>query len=158
MSPFLARRDLLRLAGAAALAGAVGPLLPDAADASTRKWPASDRSIPKPMRKGGPSSPVGKNFKALPRAEASSFAPLRPPATPLAVRSPYLSCWQAADELTGTWSSFWNGHTTAMCGIARIDGTPYLFAGAPVLPNGPTLTVMNQTSLEVTATRSTWGC
>ena len=154
MSPFLARRDLLRLAGAAALAGVAVPLLPNAADASTRSWPASDRSIPKPMLKGGPSSPVGTNFKALPRAQASSFTPLRPPATPLAVRSPYLSCWQGSDELAGTWSSFWNGHITAMCGIARIDGTPYLFAGAPSIPNGPTLTLMNQISLEVTATRS----
>jgi len=155
-SPFIARRDLLRLLGAAAVAGVAVPLMPEAADASTRKWPASDRSIPKPMRKGGPSSPVGKNFKALPRAEASTFTPLRPPATPLAVRSPYLSCWQGADELAGTWSSFWNGHTTALCGIARIDGTSYLFAGAPSLPNGPTLTVMNQTSLEVTATQSVY--
>ena len=153
-SPFIARRDLLRLAGAAALAGVAVPLLPDAANASTRRWPATDRSLSKPMLAGGASSPVGTNFKALPRPAASSFTPLRPPATPLAVRSPYLSCWQGADTLTGTWSSFWNGHTTAMCGIARIDGTPYLFAGAPSLPNGPTLTVMNQISLEVTATRS----
>jgi hypothetical protein len=153
-SPFLARRDLLRLVGAAALAGIAVPLLPEAAEASTRTWPSSDRSVPKPMREGGPSSPVGKDFKAPPRAEAGTFTPLRPPATPLAVRSPYLSCWQGADELPGTWSTFWNGHITAMCGIARIDGTPYLFSGAPALPNGPTLTVMNQTSLEVTATRS----
>jgi hypothetical protein len=153
-SPFIARRDLLRLIAAASLAGAAVPLLPDAADASTRRWPATDRSVAKPMLKGGPSSPVGTNFKHQLRAQASSFTPLRPPATPLAVRSPYLSCWQASDELTGTWSSFWNGHTTALCGIARIDGTPYLFAGAPSLPNGPTLTVMSQISLEVTATRS----
>jgi len=153
-SPFIARRDLLRLAGAAALAGIAVPLLPDAAQASTRQWPSTDRSIAKPMLKGGASSPVGTNFKALPRPEASSFTPLRPPATLLAVRSPYLSCWQTADDLPGTWSSFWNGHITAMCGIARIDGTPYLFAGAPSLPNGPTLTLMNQISLEVTGTRS----
>ena len=154
MSPFLARRDLLRLAGAAALAGFAVPLLPAAAEADTRKWPSSDRSIPAPMLRGGPSSPVGHDFKTQARAHAGAFSPLRPPATPLAVRSPYLSCWQASDELPGTWSSFWNGHITAMCGIVRIDGTPYLFAGAPSLPSGPTLTVMNQTSLEVTATRS----
>jgi len=155
--PSIARRDLLRFAGVAALAAAAVPLLPDAADAAgatTPKWPSSDRSIPKPMLKGGPSSPVGKNYHALPHAEVSSFSPLRPPATPLAVRSPYLSCWQASDTLPGTWSTFWNGHVTALCGIVRIDGTPYLFAGAPSLPSGPTLTVMNQTSLEVTATRS----
>jgi hypothetical protein len=85
-------------------------------------------------------------------AAATTFSPLRPPATPLAVRSPYLSTWQASDTLTGTWSSFWNGRTTAFCGIARIDGVAYLFAGAPtssVVPN-----TMAQTSLQLTATRS----
>ncbi|HEX4788483.1 MAG TPA: DUF5127 domain-containing protein [Actinospica sp.] len=155
-NPF-ARRDLLRLAGAAALAAVAVPLLPEAAQASTvRHWPSSDRSIPKPMLKGGPSSPIGNDYKHLLRAQASTFTPVRPPATPLLVRSPYLSCWQGADDLAGTWSSFWNGHITAMCGIARIDGTPYLFAGAPALPGGPTLTVLNQTSLQVTATQSTY--
>jgi hypothetical protein len=89
-------------------------------------------------------------------ALAGSFTPIRPPATPLLVRSPYLSTWQAADNLTGTWSTFWTGHVTAMCGIARVDGTPYLFAGAPVLPSGPALSTMTQTSLQVTGTRSVY--
>jgi len=79
-----------------------------------------------------------------------TFDPLRPPATPLFVRSPYLSTWQASDELVGSWSSFWNGRTTALCGIARIDGTAYLFAGSP----SGAFTRMTQTSLRVTATRS----
>jgi hypothetical protein len=60
---------------------------------------------------------------------ASTFSPLRPPAVPLAVRSPYLSTWVAADNLAGTWSTFWNGHITALCGLARIDGTGYVFTG-----------------------------
>ncbi|GAA0618129.1 DUF5127 domain-containing protein [Kutzneria viridogrisea] len=77
-------------------------------------------------------------------------APIRPPATPLAVRSMYLSTWQRADTLPGTWSSFWNGRTAALCGIVRVDGTPYVFAGAP----GMGLATMRQTSLQVTATRS----
>lgn len=154
--PSVARRDLLRLAGATTLGAVLSLALASNAEAAGQRWPSSDRSIPKPMRKGGPSSPVGNDFKALPRAEASTFTPLRPPATPLVVRSPYLSCWQAADDLAGTWSSFWNGHITAMCGIVRIDGTPYLFAGAPSLPAGPTLTVMNQVSLTVTATQSAY--
>jgi Domain of unknown function (DUF4965)/Domain of unknown function (DUF5127)/Domain of unknown function (DUF1793)/Ricin-type beta-trefoil lectin domain-like/Domain of unknown function (DUF4964) len=85
---------------------------------------------------------------------AGTFSPLRPPATPLIVRSPYLTTWQAADNLAGTWSTFWTGHITALCGIARVDGTPYVFAGAPSLPNGPALATMTQTSLQVTATRS----
>jgi len=84
-------------------------------------------------------------------APAGTMTPLRPPATPLAVRSPYLSAWHAADDLPGNWSSFWNGRTAAICGIVRIDGTAYVFAGAPGQPALPKLT---QTSLQVTATRS----
>ncbi len=93
-------------------------------------------------------------YAAPARAAAGTFSPLRPPATPLIVRSPYLTTWQAADSLAGTWSSFWNGHTTALCGIVRVDGAPYVFAGAPRLPDGPALGTMTQTSLEVTATRT----
>ena len=84
-------------------------------------------------------------------APAGAMTPLRPPATPLAVRSPYLSLWQAADNLPGAWPSFWNGRTTALCGIVRVDGTAYVFAGSPGQPSLPQLT---QTSLQVTATRS----
>jgi hypothetical protein len=105
---------------------------------------------------GGAALAVGAGglFTGTARAAtaATTFSPLRPPATPLAVRSPYLSTWQASDTLTGTWSSFWNGRTTAFCGIARIDGVAYCYAGAPsssVVPN-----TMAQTSLQLTATRS----
>jgi Domain of unknown function (DUF4965)/Domain of unknown function (DUF5127)/Domain of unknown function (DUF1793)/Domain of unknown function (DUF4964) len=88
---------------------------------------------------------------AMPRTARAVAGSLRPPATPLAVRSPYLSTWQQGDDLAGTWASFWNGRTTAFCGIARIDGTAYLFAGDP---GSPALTAMRQESLRVTATRS----
>jgi hypothetical protein len=44
----------------------------------------------------------------------STFSPLRPPAIPLAVRSPYLSTWQQAGSdggnggyLAGQWPTFW---------------------------------------------------
>src|SRR6266702_1250388 len=83
-------------------------------------------------------------------ATATTFSPLRPPATPLAVRSPYLTTWLAGDTLPGTWPTFWNGHITALCGIARIDGTPYIFAGNPGLSAG----LMTQTAVQLTATRS----
>lgn len=75
----------------------------------------------------------------------------RPNAIPLAVRSPYLNTWQPCDSLAGTWPRFWNGKVTAICGIARIDGAPYLFAGSPgdLVP-----AVMAQVGCEVTATRS----
>jgi hypothetical protein len=93
--------------------------------------------------------------------------PIRPPAAPLAVRGPYLSTWLPATTLPGTWQQFWTGHITAMGGIARVDGTSYLFMGAPTIvldvPNGnngpPSTTLgfeqaLQQTLLEVTATRS----
>ena len=51
--------------------------------------------------------------------------PARPPAAPLAVRGPYLSTWLPSATLPGTWQQFWSGHTTAMGGIVRIDGTSY---------------------------------
>lgn len=41
---------------------------------------------------------------------ASSFSPLRPPAIPLAVRSPYLNTWLNGDSggiLPGSWPRFW---------------------------------------------------
>ena len=83
-------------------------------------------------------------------AQASpASSKFRPPATPLAVRSPYLSTWLAGDYLAGEWAGFWTGRTTAMTGIARIDGVPYLFLGAPGLSRG-----MTQTELTVTPTQS----
>ena len=50
---------------------------------------------------------------------ASTFSPARPPAIPLAVKSPYVSCWQQAGSdaeeggpgnggyLAGQWPTFW---------------------------------------------------
>jgi hypothetical protein len=75
----------------------------------------------------------------------------RPGSIPLAVRSPYLNTWQPGASLAGTWSRFWNGRVTAICGIARVDGVPHLFAGAPgdLVP-----AVMTQVGAELTATRS----
>ena len=45
-----------------------------------------------------------------PLASASTFTPLRPPAIPLAVRSPYLNTWLNGDSggiLPGAWPHFW---------------------------------------------------
>ncbi len=91
---------------------------------------------------------------AAPEAAESTITttPIRPPATPLLVRSPYLSTWQASTVSPGTWQTFWNGDTTAMAGIVQIDGTAYVFAGDPSI--GDTDAALAQTSLTVTATRS----
>jgi Domain of unknown function (DUF5127)/Domain of unknown function (DUF4965)/Domain of unknown function (DUF1793)/Ricin-type beta-trefoil lectin domain-like/Domain of unknown function (DUF4964) len=105
-----------------------------------------------PAQAAGPAAGPAATGGAAPAA--STFTPLRPPAVPLAVRSPYLSTWLPADNLAGTWPTFWNGHVTALCGLARIDGAAYVFAGAPSVPGGPALTQMQQASLQLTATRS----
>lgn len=112
-------------------------------------------------------------------AAQSTFSPARPPAIPLAVRSPYLSTWQPAGiyfevdslrsaltltmtlvgsdggnggYLAGQWPSFWNGAVTGWTGLIRIDNTTYTFLGAPK----PLPTTMNQTSFLYTSTRSTF--
>ena len=127
----LSRRDLLKLTSAAGLSLAALPLLSGQASAA-------------PAAPGAAAGPL----------VASTFNPIRPPATPLAVRSPYLSSWLAADTLPGSWATFWTGHVTAMTGIARVDGTSYVFMGIPQLANQPALQAMTQTDLTVTTTRS----
>lgn len=122
----LSRRTLLRWSGAAGLAAAAAPALAGTAAAA----------------------------QPVPGGDAPTFHPIRPPATPLAVRSPYLNTWLAADVLPGTWPTFWTGRITAMTGIARIDGTPYVFMGQPAIDNQPALPGMVQTDLTVTASRS----
>jgi hypothetical protein len=125
------RRNFLRWS---AIAGA------GAAAVSTVALPTSADAAPPPA-----------STTATPR-----FDPVRAPAVPLAVRSPYLSTWLEADSLPGTWPSFWTGHITAMTGLIRIDGTSYVFMGNPAVPNQPPFPSMRQTSCTLTATSSTF--
>jgi hypothetical protein len=85
---------------------------------------------------------------------ASSFDPIRPPATPLIVRQPYVSTWQGSDTLYGKWPSFWAGHDKPITGMVRIDGVAYTFLGSPIGANGPLAPTLQQTSLRVTPTQS----
>ncbi|MFC0433854.1 glutaminase family protein [Kutzneria buriramensis] len=124
--PVLGRRDLFRFGGAAGLTVAASSLLtPDA------------------------------SAEVATATSPSAAHPVRPPATPLAVRSPYLSTWLAGDYLAGEWAGFWTGRTTAMTGLARIDGVSYVFMGQPGLPDGGVeLRGMIQTDVTVTPTKS----
>jgi hypothetical protein len=160
-----ARRAFLRYSGVAAAAGGV-------AGAAARAGLRAPARRPLPERGGAAGPPEAQLTAAFSPAQAPAPAgltatPIRPPAAPLAVRSPYLSTWLPATTLPGTWQQFWTGHVTAMGGIARIDGVSYLFMGAPTIvldvPNGNNGTPgtvqgfeqgLDQTLLEVTPTRS----
>lgn len=98
--------------------------------------------------------------------------PFNPGAVPLAVRSPYLSCW--LDQGTGQalnegWPTFWTGmvrsvkfilqtrksqhiahliKTLGWAGYVRVDDTAYNFMGTPTVPATTSLKA-NQTSFEV---------
>jgi Domain of unknown function (DUF5127) len=100
--------------------------------------------------------------------------PLRPPAIPLAVKSPYLNSWQDVGKdggnggyLPGQWADFYrysiplstqniralanylSNKITAWMGIIRVDGAPYTWMGV-----NNNLTSVNQTAFEYTSTRS----
>ncbi|KAF2149170.1 glutaminase GtaA [Myriangium duriaei CBS 260.36] len=86
----------------------------------------------------------------------STFSPARPPAIPLAVKSPYLSAWLPVNSananggsLAGNWPTFWNGQVVGWAGLIRVDGQTYTWMGNPT-----GTTAVNQTSFEYTATRS----
>ena len=85
------------------------------------------------------------------------MTPLRPPATPLIVRSPYVSTWQPADSLAGTRPAFWAGRAKPITGIARVDGRPYVFLGDPRDADGRAFAPpMTQAGLSVTPTQSVY--
>jgi len=80
-------------------------------------------------------------------------AAVRPPAIPLAVRSPYLSTWLPSTSLAGTTPQFWYGSPRSLVGLIRVDGKLYTWAGEPAV-SGVAPPAMVQRSLQVTATQS----
>jgi hypothetical protein len=84
---------------------------------------------------------------------ATESAPaMRPPAVPLVTHDPYFSVWSCDDKLTDNWSRHWTGKVNALCGLARIDGKPYRFAG----PSPKNVPAMEQRALAVDATRTVY--
>ncbi|KAK4654332.1 hypothetical protein QC762_402950 [Podospora pseudocomata] len=83
---------------------------------------------------------------------ASVFRPTKPPAVPLAVRSPYLNAWLQGESgcvLPGEWPRFWTGDIQGWQGYVAVDGVAYNWMGGAPGP-GP----VNQLSLEYTSTKS----
>ncbi|KAK8233958.1 glutaminase GtaA [Phyllosticta capitalensis] len=88
---------------------------------------------------------------------ASTFTPARPPALPLAVRSPYLNVWLNAGSdggnggyIAGKWPVFWSNQVNGWAGMIRVDGTSYTWLGDP----GPQ--AVSQTAYDFTSTRSSF--
>ncbi|KAL2264924.1 hypothetical protein VTJ83DRAFT_7434 [Remersonia thermophila] len=84
----------------------------------------------------------------------STYSPVRPPAIPLAVRSPYLNAWLQREGgsgpvLPGSWPRHWTGGALGWQGLVAVDGATYNWMGA--WP-GPELA--GQTSAEYTSTKS----
>jgi hypothetical protein len=84
---------------------------------------------------------------------ATDAAPaFRPPAVPLVTHDPYFSVWSFDDKLTDSWSRHWTGKVNALCGLVRIDGKPYRFAGA----SPADVPAMEQRTLTVNATSTVY--
>ncbi|TVY28464.1 Glutaminase A [Lachnellula hyalina] len=104
---------------------------------------------------------------------AATFSPARPPAIPLAVRSPYMNTWLELGSdggsqgfLPGAWPRFWagpqpgeavgaNGAVTGWTGLIKVDGASYTWMGQPKIGDDFPTNV-KQTSFEYTSQRSTF--
>ncbi|ODA80748.1 hypothetical protein RJ55_03707 [Drechmeria coniospora] len=91
-------------------------------------------------------------------AAESTFHPARPPAAPLAVRSPYLNVWLngrsdggPSGYLPGSWPQFWSQAIQGWQGFVMVDGRTFNWMGGA--PGG---TKVDQTAFEYTSTKTTF--
>ncbi|OZJ01501.1 hypothetical protein BZG36_05574 [Bifiguratus adelaidae] len=92
---------------------------------------------------------------SAPLNKRASFAAVRPPAVPLAVRQPYLSTWSFADSIVGNWPEFWTGgQIKGWSAFARVDGKAYPIMGNPGQDPIGSAGNAAQTSLTITPTKS----
>ncbi|GAV98948.1 DUF1793-domain-containing protein [Lentinula edodes] len=89
---------------------------------------------------------------------AWTSTPFNPPSVPLAVRTPYLSCWLpqgSGNALNSVWPEFWTGSILGWAGFVKVDGVAYSFLGAPAV-SGATFSQATQQSFSFTSTQSTF--
>ncbi|KAH8902414.1 DUF1793-domain-containing protein [Coniochaeta sp. PMI_546] len=82
----------------------------------------------------------------------STFKPTRPPAWPLAVKSPYVNAWLQGDSgglLPGSWPRHWTSQILGWQGFVSVDGTAYNWMG-----QAPGPTPVEQISAEYTSTQT----
>ncbi|KAJ4001761.1 hypothetical protein F5050DRAFT_1721221 [Lentinula boryana] len=94
----------------------------------------------------------------LSAVHAWTSTPFNPPSIPLAVRTPYLSCWLpqgSGAALNAVWPEFWTGSILGWAGFVKVDGVAYSFLGAPAV-SGATFTQATQQSFSFTSTQSTF--
>ena len=168
----LNRRRFLQVSGATA--AAVGGGLAATGTASAAESRLARSIAPHSGHGSEPKVAVPGASRPATVPHTLTATPIRPPAAPLVVRSPYLSTWQESTVGAGTWETHWNGNITALGGIARIDGAAYMLAGDPTISltvpdggyvppgqTGPEViadfeAALDQTSLALTATRTVY--
>ncbi|KAJ3971497.1 hypothetical protein EV361DRAFT_799932 [Lentinula raphanica] len=94
----------------------------------------------------------------LSAVHAWTSTPFNPPSIPLAVRTPYLSCWLpqgSGAALNSVWPEFWTGSILGWAGFVKVDGVAYSFLGAPAV-SGATFSQATQQSFSFTSTQSTF--